>query len=201
MVIIGALDLGSFDVDLDVDVDVDVDVDIDVDVDVDADVDTDVNASGSGGWMISALTFFNFGKVPFMVIFSFTSFFMWLLAVVITFNYTDCTIWFPLIVFIPILFVSLIATKIFTTPLIGLFAALRNGDAKEIDFIGLTGEMVTITTNSKVGQMEIMVENNHIKLYVKAEENHNGIIKDGTKVVIVRINDNDKDLYIVSPVE
>ncbi len=198
MVIVGAMDLGSFDLDLDLDMDVDVDIDVDVDMDVD--VDADVDAAGSGGSLLmGSLSFFNFGKVPFMVIFSFTSFIMWLLVVVINFKYSDGSIWFPLVIAIPILFLGLIVTKIITTPLIGLFAALRRGDAKVIDFVGLTGEVVTSTSANTIGQLEIMVEQNHIRLYIKAEENQKGIIERDTKVVIVRVDEDDKDLYIVVP--
>ena len=72
-IIIGALDFGS----LDLDFDIDADVDVDMDIDVDADIDTDVEAGSGAGWFIGFLHFFNFGKMPFMVIMSFLILFSW----------------------------------------------------------------------------------------------------------------------------
>jgi len=65
-IIIGALDFGSFDIDFD------IDADVDIDIDVDAEIET-----GSSSNLAGVLHFFNFGKLPFMVIMSFAVLFAW----------------------------------------------------------------------------------------------------------------------------
>ena len=69
-IIFGALDISAFD----------IDVDAGVDMDVDADVDAGADGNGVG-WFAGALHFFNFGKLPFMLIMSFVIFFAWAISI------------------------------------------------------------------------------------------------------------------------
>lgn len=204
MVILGALDLGAFDVDVDMDadfdIDVDVDVDVDVDADIDADVDADVDAGGSvGGIMISMLKFFNFGKVPFMVLMSFLVLSLWFMSVVANHYWSDGSIWFPFVIFIPMLFIALIVTKIVTMPLIGLFDKLDD-TAQTINFIGKTATIILPVRVGKIGQADLFVDDLHITLSVKGSSKvHNTINKD-TKVLMVEHNE-DKSIYYVEPID
>lgn len=186
-VIIGVFDFSSLDFDIDTDVDMDVDVD----------ADTDVDASG-GGILIAILSFFNFGKVPFMVVMSMVSLSLWTIAVLVNYYFSDGSIWFSIALFPINLLVSLIIAKIVTTPLVPIFAAVTKDEAKPIDYIGLLGEIVLETSNNQMGQVEIRHEKSILILNVKAVEEHNEIIKKGTEVVISNHNE-DKTLFFVRP--
>ena len=123
-VFVGAMDIGSFD------------LDIDVDADLDADVDADVDAGSGGGWFAGALHFFNFGRLPFMIVFSFLVLGMWTMSILANHYWSDGTAIFPMIIFLPMLFVSLVITKIITTPLVPIFESLDKG-ATPVDYICL----------------------------------------------------------------
>lgn len=190
-VIIGIFDFSS----LDFDIDIDADVDMDVDVDVDA--DTDVDASGGGSVFLAILGFFNFGKVPFMVVMSILALGLWTIAILTNYYFSNGSIWFSIFLFIPNLFVSLLIAKIVTTPLIPLFKEM-NTEAKPIDYIGLLGKVSLETSNNQIGQMELIHKDSFVKIMVKAVEEHEGIIARGTEVVIA-YHDEDKTLFFVRP--
>ncbi len=183
-VIIGIFDFSSFD--------------FDIDIDVDVDADTDIDIEGSGGIALAILGFFNFGKVPFMVLMSVLFLSMWTIAVLGTYYVGDGSILFS-IVLIPInLAIGLLITKVVTTPLIPIFDSIAKDEAKPIDYIGMLGEIVLETSNMQTGQIEIKHQKRLITLSVKAVEEHEGIIKRGSEVVIADHNA-DKSLFFVRP--
>jgi len=194
-VIIGIFDFSS----LDFDIDIDADIDMDVDVDVDVDADTDIDASGGGSIVLAILGFFNFGKVPFMVVMSIVALSLWTIAVLMNYYFSNRSIWFSIFLFIPNLFVSLLIAKIVTTPLVPLFNSISNDEVKPINYIGLLGEIVLETSNTQTGQVEINYEKRLITLSVKAVEEHKGFIKRGTEVVIA-YQDKEAELFFVRPV-
>ena len=109
-VIVGALHIDSFDFDFDHDVDVDLEIDHDIDVDHDVDVD----GGHEVGWFAGALHFFNFGRVPFMVIMTFLVLSMWSISILGNY-YIGGNSWsFAAILFFPNLAISLLITKIIT---------------------------------------------------------------------------------------
>ena len=83
--------MGALDFDVDVDADIDMDIDIDVDVDLDVDVDVDIDATlmrsqkalntPKRSFFVRCLVFFNFGRIPFMIISSFLLLTMWSISV------------------------------------------------------------------------------------------------------------------------
>jgi hypothetical protein len=192
-VIIGIFDFSSLDFDID------IDADIDMDVDVDVDADTDIDASGGGSIVLAILGFFNFGKVPFMVVMSILALGLWTVAILTNYYFSNGSIWFSIFLLIPNLFVSLLIAKIVTTPLIPLFDSIARDEAKQIDYIGLLGELVLETSNTSTGQIEIKYEKRLITLSVKAVEEQEGMIKRGTEVVIAYY-DEAEELFYVRPV-
>lgn len=180
-VILGALDIGAFD--FDVDTDMDIEVDMEVDADLDADVDTDAEVSG-GGVLLATLKFFNFGRVPFMVLMSFLIISLWALSILGNHHLSDGSIWFPFLIFIPILFISLIITKVVTTPLAGFFEKL-NHEEEEINFIGKIGKVILPIPRGKLGQIEVAVNNSFITLDVIGSKKVSRRIDKGKEVLIV----------------
>ena len=86
--------------------------DVDVDLDIDVDADMDVEADAEIGWMGGALHFFNFGKVPFMLIMTVVIVSAWSMAVISNHYWGDYKWHFGLAMAGPILFVSLFIAKI-----------------------------------------------------------------------------------------
>ncbi|MEM0994754.1 MAG: hypothetical protein AAGI49_17105 [Bacteroidota bacterium] len=185
-VFIGALDIGVLDFDLDIDADVDADTDIDVE--------------GGGGWFVQALQFFNFGLLPFMVIFSFLVLFMWMFSILGNYYLSNGTIWFPLILFLPALFFSLLITKVITYPMVGFFKQLKAGDAKSIDFTGRICELNLPLQQGYISAGDVMIDGSRITLSLKPEAEVTTIIPSTTKVLITRSNE-DNSIHFVRPLE
>ena len=197
-VLIGVLDIGSFDIDFDTDVDFDVDVDMDVDVDVDAHHEI---GSGHGiGGVAGALHFFNFGRLPFMVIMSFLVLFMWLIAVSTNTYWGGGAIPFALAMFFPNLLVSLFVTKIVTKPLIPVFEHF-DGSVDPVDYIGLVCTLLLPASSTQMGQAEVMLENNSpLLINVKVEEGISDPILKGEKAVVIKESP-DRKYYLIKKVD
>lgn len=144
----------------------DFEIDMDFDLDTDLDIDTEAEVGSGGGWFAGVLHFFNFGKLPFMVVASFVILFQWSLSILATIYVEDYSIFFALAIAIPILFVSLLLTKFISSPLIPVFANLDPTETP-IDFIGETGTIVISPTSEKLGQAEVILDGSLHMIYVK----------------------------------
>lgn len=190
-VILGALDLSALD--FDVDADVDVDMDVDLDMDVDADVDSDLDAGG--GWFATALNFFNFGKVPFMIIMTVVIVSSWAMAVVSNHYWGNYDWLFALAMVGPILFVSLLLAKFLTAPLVPLFEQI-NKASKPIDYVGLNCRLLLPADHEKFGQAEVTIDGDSLLIHVKTAQP--GLrLQTGDRAVVIGKTP-DKQFYLVS---
>lgn len=186
-VIVGALDLGSFDIDVDFDTDVDLDVDVDVDADMDVDADADANASGGGSWIGNILNFFNFGVLPFMLVMTILILSMWSISILI--NHPESNInpnlnWFiTLGLLIPNLIVSLLITKLVTTPLVPIFSRLDSKGAESIDFTGKMGELTVSASKKGMGQARIQIDGGSRLIYVRSDTKDR--LPVGTPIIVI----------------
>lgn len=186
-------------IDVDADVDVDVDVDADVDVDVDADTDMDMHAGGSGGLFNSILLFLNLGHVPFMVIFSFLVFIVWIIAMLVTLipalaiNPSTSTAGLLLI---PNFFLALLVTGIVTKPLKAMFKVIGNDDSGA-KVMGETCTLLCDVSPGRLGQAELTSRDKHVVINVKTVEYFS--IKKGAKAAIVG-RDEEKNVYFIDSV-
>lgn len=184
-VIVGALDLGSLDFDLDLDADVDVDVDVDVDADVDADVEAD--AGGGGSWVANILRFFNFGVLPFMLVMTLLLLSMWSISMLC--NHPESQInpnlnWLITVgLVLPNLIVSLLITKVVTTPLVPIFSKLDSKGAEAIDFTGKIGELTVSASRKGMGQARIDIDGGSRLIYVRTESKEK--LPAGTSVIVI----------------
>ena len=193
-IIIGALDFGS----LDIDFDIDADVDVDVDIDVDADVDTEIEAGSGAGWFIGFLHFFNFGKLPFMVIMSFVILFSWTFSMLANYYFGEQSILFALAFAFPNLFVSLCLTKLITTPLLPVFQKLDSG-IEPVDYVGLTCKLVLPASANKLGQAEVVFEDNPLLVNVKVDHESPAVFNKGEEAIIIR-KEKSKPYYIIQKI-
>lgn len=186
-VIIGVLDIGA--------VDLDFDIDADLDIDVDADLDTDVDTGSSPGWFAGALHFFNFGKLPFMVVLTFLTLCLWSFSILSNYYIGQGSWLHAVMMFIPILFVSLIITKAITTPMIPMFKRLDAGIAA-IDYIGLTCKILLPASTTQMGQAEVLIEDSPLLINVKTKAEEQSKISKGEEAVIIGASEGEDFYYI-----
>lgn len=190
-VIAGALDMNAFDIDLDLDADLDVDLDADVDVDA---------AGGTSGWLAGALHFFNFGKLPTMVILSFVILFAWMINVLMNHYLGGGSLVFALMFMLPNLFISLLLTKIVTTPLVPIFKQL-NTPEEDVNFAGMFCKLTVTANQTKKGQAEVIHENRSLLIYVKVDKDDVDTINKGEQAVILRPSKDASYFFIRKPTE
>jgi len=190
-VILGALDMNVFDFD--------IDVDADLDVDLDADVDGGVETNG---WLAGALRFFNFGKLPTMVILSFAILFAWMINLLVNHYFGGGSLVFALMLMIPNLFIGLVLTIAITTPLVPVFQQL-NTPEEEIDFAGMKCKLTITADKNKKGQAEVIHKNRSLLVYVKVDKDEEGIekIKKGEDAIILRPSKDASYFFIRKPTE
>lgn len=194
LTIAGAVDMDALDIDLDLDTDVDIDLDIDADVDI----DTDVDILGGIGGFSGFLSFLNVGKIPLMIHLFFLIAIMWLISMVTNGNLGNQALGLGLMLLIPNFFLSLVLTKIVTTPFITYFKELRK---KHVD-ADLIGELCNITvsaTDTTLGQATIFTDDNiYLTIKVKAIEGEN--LQKGTQAIFIEKIEG-KGYYIVKKFE
>lgn len=190
-VIAGGLDMNAFDIDLDVDADVDLDLDVDANVD---------GGGGTSGWLAGALHFFNFGKLPSMVIFSFVILFLWTINMIMNHYLGGGSLVFALMLMMPILFISLLFTKVITTPLVPIFQQL-NTPEEDVDFVGMNCKLTVTANKTKKGQAEVIHKNRSLLIYVKVDEDDVDKINKGEEAVILRPSKDASYFYIRKPTE
>lgn len=187
-VILGAIDLSTVDLDLDMDADVDMDVDADLDAD----------AGASTGWLAGALHFFNFGKMPFMVIFTVVVMSGWLLTILSNYYWGNGSPGFAIALFIPILFVSLLIAKVVTTPLVPVFERLDT-TVEAVDYIGMACQLKLPASASKFGQAEVLIDDVSNLIMVKTDSDEKPL-GTGEKALIVGKTEDEK-YYLVKKLE
>lgn len=190
-VIIGVFNIDSFDFGADADLDVDVDADVDIDTDM------DVSAGDSILWVNSALSFFNLGKVPFMLILSIFSLSMWVISMLMNFYLNNTVVLLSLVYLIPNIFLSAFITKFLTSPLVKVFAKAESDIESNQK---LTGKMCIVTlsaTHDKMGQAEIKIEGSSFIINIMSSEEQFILSKGDSCLVIDYIAE--KKIYLIEP--
>ena len=184
MIIIGAMDFGSFDIDFDADMELDADLEADADID-----------AVSGAVLADFLDFFNFGKLPFMVIMSFIVLSSWTISILFNYYFGGGSILFAIGLVFPNLLVGLCLTKMLTTPLIPVFEKMEAG-IDPVDYIGMTCKLILPASVSKMGQGEVLIDNSPLLLNVKVESESTDTLEKGEEAVILRKAKN-KPYYLI----
>lgn len=192
-VIIGLLDF-SF-LHFDVDADVDVDFHLDTHVHLDKNIHVDVNVRG--GWWIKVLTFFNLGKVPFMILLSFLVLFMWSGNLLGNYYLGNESLVGCLILLPGIIVASLFLTKLCTQPLKYVFSDGHNEFDSNHDLIGRTCMLLLSVEEDKIGQAEVLTKTGApILLTVKTTAGNQ--IKRGQQGLVIDY-DASSHTYLVEP--
>lgn len=180
VVLLGAIDFDVFD------------FDIDVDTDIDVDADADMESSNIFG-LNKILSFFNLGKVPFMVFLTFLVIPWWFGTIIIN-HFFGISSFIPgVVISIPVLIGSLFIGKVLTTPFVKIFAALDK-DNEERDILGSIGKVRFTASESKTGQADFLIGDATLLLPIRSKEPDT--LNKGDLVMIV--NDKHKpDYYTV----
>lgn len=202
IVLIGAIDMDFLDFDLDIDTpDIDVDMpDVEIgspDVEVDADIDAQPSVSSEGvPVMHSILSFFNIGKMPFMVYLTFLILPLWLITVNINHYLGNHSFLLSLGIFVPTLIVSLFIAKYLTWPFVKIFQKLDESN-KPVEIVGKICKLVLPASKEQIGQAEINIKGSSILIYVKTYKNP---LEKGKTALVIQQHQS-KDYYIVEPYE
>jgi hypothetical protein len=189
-VILGALDVGFLDFDLDPDFETDVNVEIDV--------GTEVDAEAGGGFAESFLSFFNLGRIPVMVVFSFFSISFWLVAININHYLGIETLWIAILLYFPIIFGSMFVSKFCTIPLLPVFGALNKEGQTKQDLVGTLGVTVLPLSKGKLGQVKLIKDEE--TFVIKVRTLHPDRIKKGQQVIVIEYKEKDS-YYLIEPFE
>lgn len=136
-----------------------IDLETDMGGDADFNLDTDSHhghGASTGGIFVTAGRFFGFADVPIVVWGSFLALFMWFSSLVLNHLYNPTGI--PataLLLLLPNLAVSALATKLTTIPIAKLFKAMADADTEAETVVGRTGIVVSVDVDERGGQLQI----------------------------------------------
>lgn len=171
---------------------------LDVDV-ADTNLENDItkpdvgHAEGQGFWQ-SLVDFLYIGELPVMFIVSIIIFSMWLINVNVTALLGIENSILGFLIYIPALFISILVTKVIAKPFVKLYAVFNHKGEQEIDFIGKVGRVTSPMSQVRLGQIEIQLAEDVLKVYAKSLENEEILF--GETVMILE-ESVDKKFYLV----
>ena len=170
---------------------------IDVDsIDMDVETDTDVDGEISVSWLNQVLSFFNLGRVPFMVFMTFLIVPLWAISVMTNYYLGNESFVLSSLLFIPIFIVSAFIAKFATQPFIKLFDHLENNFDRGEKQIGKICTLITTASDFKAGQAKIITRGAPLLLNVITDE---GVSMFSGDTAIVLEYQQDKNVYLIEP--
>lgn len=186
--------LGALDMDF-----LDFDIEVDVEADVEVDVDTDMSGNTESGvaWLNKVLYFFNLGRIPFMVWLTIVGIIAWFGLVTVNFFLGINSFLLGSALFLAAFIGAMIVAKPLTFPLVKMFDALEKTEGIK-NAIGKVGEVMYPDKNGKPGEVEIIHEGSHIKVFVLPASKDIVLVK-GQQVLVISKSESDNHIYIVEP--
>lgn len=170
-------------------------LDFDLDIDGEADFEIEGDVSGDVSWLNNVLAFFNLGRIPFMIWLSFVSIPLWLLSINLNHLLGLESFIFGLISFIPLLLLSLLISKVLTTPFVRFFDKL-NEDTKKKEIIGKIGTVISPASDLSKGMAEINYQGSFLRLYIRSLKNQS--VQKGDQVLFIEKLP-EEGVYLVEP--
>jgi hypothetical protein len=164
----------------------------------DMNADTDLSkpevgsADGQGFWN-AFMEFFYIGELPVMFIISIVVSTMWLINVNVTALLGIYDSFLGFLIYIPGLVVSMLITKVVAKPFVKLYGHFNHKGELAIDFIGKTGKVLSPIGKDKIGQIEIQIKGDVIKVYAKSMDDEFIMFND---TVIILEESLDKKYYL-----
>lgn len=153
-------------------------------------------AGHDGTLLFQTLSFLNVGQVPLMLVISVLSVFLWFGSMVSNHYLTGGSTLLALLMLVPNLAVSLVATRYFTLPFRFLFRRLNRDPEDHKPLIGQRCTIVTSEATEEFGQAEIATNGAPLLLNVRTLEQAR-LVK-GDIAVVVRV-DPIRSLYFITP--
>mgnify|MGYP003885576899 CR=1 FL=1 len=189
IVMLGAIDMDMFDIDIDVDVDMDADMDVDA--------DTSGNSVAGVTWLHKVLHFFNLGRIPFMIWLTIVGLITWFGVVSINYFLRLDSFLIGVLIFIACFIVSMLVSKPIMYPLVRLFDAIENTEGLK-NAVGQIGEVRFSNRGTQPGEVEIVHDGSHIKIYALPSSQEIKLTKN-QKVLVIAKSEDDDQVYIVEP--
>lgn len=198
LVIFTGLDADYFSVDFHADAHFHIGTDFDTDAHHSIEANTghgkDAPTDGEPSTFVSILKFFNFDELPLMFMLTIIFFFMWFISINITHYFSINSVGLGVLLLLPNFIVSLFVVKLVAHPLGYLYKHINHKGEEDIDFIGRRCTVVNAIRQDKIGQVELLVNGDTIKIYAKSNTGEE--LKVGQPAVIVNESD-DKKYYLI----
>lgn len=149
----------------------DVDVDFDgadvQDIEADSDLSADKNVEPS--FLSKTMDFINIGKAPFMVIVTLFKFLGWMITIASSiFLHLGNYGWKSVLILIPVFILTYFLMHYVTIPVVKLYKKVGYTGEEALEFLGRTGKMKSSIKGENVGSVEVLVQNDVIRLNVKS---------------------------------
>src|SRR5688572_13475282 len=185
-VIIGLLDLDMFH------------FHVSKDIHIDKHIPLETGNGVATDWLHSALSFFNLGKVPFMVFVSFLVLPFWTIGILTNYYLAFLPSFLHFLLLIPAFLGSMFLAKILTTPFVKVFAALEKEHDSNVTIIGKVCTVMLTASSTDLGQAAVKTEGSPLFLNVKTTGN--STLKKGDTGLVIDYNP-EKKYYLVEPYE
>lgn len=175
----------------------DVDVDFEgadvQDIDADSDLTADKNAEPS--FLSKAMDFINIGKAPFMVIVTLFKFIGWMITIASSLlfhlgNYG----WKSVLILIPVFVLTYFLMHYVTIPVVNLYKKVGYTGEEALELLGRTGKMRSSIKGDNLGSVEVLIQNDVIRINVKSVDGSE--IKYDDEVTIVDETVDKKFYYV-----
>ncbi len=175
-VLLGVLDLQSFDLNLEAEVDIDAAADV--------------------AWLNAALAFLNLGKVPLMFFLTFFALPYWVLSVGLNHTLGSASNLLGYLLIIPLALVSLFVSKFLTWPFVKLFAAMEKEGESTQQLIGQTCTILLPANNTQIGQASVKTKGSPVLLNVRTSQD--AVVQKGQTAVVIDYLP-ETNLYLIEP--
>ena len=212
LVSVGLLDMDGHGVDLGHDVHVGSDIHVGADVDVqgaELDAGHDIDSAdahhepmqmhhgpdAAHGALRSLLQFLNFGEVPAMIVVSIMSLSAWTCSMIANHYFNSGSLLRAAVLLIPNVVLTVILTKLLSTPLKKLFSTLNREFEEHKPVIGRTCTIITSEVTDKFGQAQIETSGSPIIINVRT---YGDIVLTRGETALVIKEDKENQLFTVA---
>lgn len=162
--------------------------------DLDVDGGGDVDAAGFG----KLLGFFNIGEVPFMIWVSIAVLGMWITSVLTNDFLGNESLLIAAVILLPNLIVNSFVAKILTTPLRKFFRELESDALESVEVVGKLARVKSGSVDAQFGQAEVPWEGADLVINVRTRGDET--LHRGDEVMVIEYLSDD-DTYIVTGIE
>lgn len=131
--------------------------------------DTTIDENTEPSFIAKAMDFINIGKAPLMVIVTLFKFIGWLITIATSLlfhlgSYGWKSVW----ILIPILVLTYFLMHYVTIPVVKLYQKVSYSGEEALEFLGRTGKMRSSIKGESIGSVELLIQQDVIRLNVKS---------------------------------